>query len=66
MLMTLARTTRRAVAIAVTAALALTLSAASAVFADDSDDSWAEDDLTLSAELTVSSDNDLRLGIRWY
>ena len=58
----LARMTRRAVAMAVTGALALTLLAATGVAADDSDydDGW----LTLDTEVTVELDGDF-LGIRW-
>ncbi|HEV8516681.1 MAG TPA: hypothetical protein VGQ47_03455 [Candidatus Limnocylindrales bacterium] len=60
---TLARTTRRA-ALAITAALLLTLFAASAVAADDGE--WYGDGgFTLSTDLSLSTSDGLRLGIRW-
>jgi hypothetical protein len=64
---TLGRMTRRAVAMAVTGALALSLFAASAVSADDG--SYVEDDgdsgFTLDLDFFVDLSGDY-LGIRWY
>jgi hypothetical protein len=66
---TLGRMTRRAAAVAVTGALALSLFAASAVSADDGsyvDGSYAEDGgfmLDLDFFIDLSGDY---LGIRWY
>jgi hypothetical protein len=65
---TLGRMTRRAVAMAVTGALALSLFAASAVSADDGsfDDGYAEDGgFTLDLDFFIDLSGDY-LGIRWY
>jgi hypothetical protein len=66
---TLGRMTRRAVAMAVTGALALSLFAASAVSADDGefvDDAFADDSsFTLDLDFFVDLSGDF-LGIRWY
>lgn len=65
---TLGRMTRRAVAMAVTGALALSLFAASAVSADDGYLDEAADDeagFTLDLDFFVDLSGDF-LGIRWY
>jgi hypothetical protein len=63
---TLMRMTRRAMVMALTAAAALTLFAATAVFADEADDMWTDGDFTLSTTVTAPVSGTLRLGIRWY
>lgn len=63
---TLGRMTRRAVAMAVTGALALSLFAASAVSADDG--SYVDDGdsgFTLDLDIFIDLSGDF-LGIRWY
>jgi len=64
---TLGRMTRRAVAMAVTGALALSLFAASAVSADDGSyvDDGDDSGFTLDLDVTFELDGDY-LGIRWY
>jgi hypothetical protein len=63
---TLMRMTRRAMVMAFTGAVALTLFAATAVFADEADDTWTDGEFTLSIEVTAPVSETLRLGIRWY
>lgn len=67
---TLGRMTRRAVAMAVTGALALSLFAASAVSADDGsyvDEAYDDGDsgFTLDLDIFIDLSGDF-LGIRWY
>lgn len=64
---TLGRMTRRAVAMAVTGALALSLFAASAVSADDGSyvDDGDDAGFTLDLDIFIDLSGDF-LGIRWY
>jgi hypothetical protein len=62
---TLMRMTRRAMVMALTGAVALTLFAATAVFADEADDMWSDGDFTLSDTLPPPASGTLYLGIRW-